>query len=770
MPAGRRPSRPSSDLRLLGVVFCSFAAWLLAAGWGQAATITLSGAAPSLRTRIDPGVPDDPPTVRIGLGEPRDEVSIGVSGGTLRVLDGHSGQRVGPTPAGGELLVVPAGGRAAGRQVDYRVQVGSFREEQAAREMAARLEARFRVPSEAVWQAARGVWRVWVGREPRREALDEILARLRGSGFPDAWVVEQQIEVRQGVRLRLLDRRWEMHATDSESLVFVAEEGGLLTVDGRPYRGLIEVVSTAGGQLRVINEVNLELYLRGVVPEELGPAVWPEPEALKAQAVAARTYLLANLGQYAARGYDICDTPRCQVYGGAASEHPMTDRAVRETAGRILVYRGRPINAMYTSTCGGHTEDVEAVFPDLEGPYLRGVPTAASARQLRGEVMVVEGRPLPAATSAETGESDVLGLARLVAAEILPLEVLDPAFRAGRATAAEFDAWLGALAVRAGRPPAPPVGGAELIRRTAWQRLCVLTACQPGWGEVAPGDERWVLGGLSGLGSLSDEERASLAELLVREILLPPNSGRLEPDGEVSRREMLAWIVALADRYAVAPLMRGNVRRLHRGKLTIRQRRASRAWSLDLVPWLLVRSGGRWHLAAEVELLAGDRVRFAGDPRGRLQVLAVEERKSASDDRFSRRYRWEKTRSRSELEKSLGRVAPVGRLRDLRVVARGVSGRVALLEVEGSGGTAQVEGFRIRRALDLPETLFSIEVQHDEDGSLRRAIFSGRGWGHGVGLCQVGAYGMALRGAEWREILHHYYHDVKIVRARIRSR
>ncbi|MDQ7006953.1 MAG: SpoIID/LytB domain-containing protein [Acidobacteriota bacterium] len=740
------------------------------AGPTAAETVTLSGAAPSLRARIDPGIPVDPPAVRIGLGGLRDKVSVGVTGGTLAVLDGHDGREAWPGHRAGDLLVVPAGGRVAGRRVDYRVQVGSFRAEPAAQDLARRLEAEFGVPAEAVWQPARGVWRVWVGRQPRRQDLEDVLARLRAGGYKDAWVVEQELELRADVHLGLLDRTWAMHPTRSESLVFIARGGGLLTVDGRPYRGMIEVVSTPQGRLRVINEINLELYLRGVVPEELGPAVWPEPEALKAQAVAARTYVLANLGQYAAEGYDICDTPRCQVYGGAASEHPMTDRAVRETAGRILVYQGRPINAMYTSTCGGHTEDVEAVFPDLVGPYLKGVPTVPSPRTLRRLVMPVEGPALPAlASAAEHGGGDSLGLVRLVAAQVVPPQVLDPAFRAAPVTAAEFDSWLAGLAQRAGRP-APAALDSPPTRLEAWRRLCAVVACAPGRGELAPGDERWVLGGVTGLEALAAEDRASVAELVVRELIHPGPGGRFDPRGRVTRGEALAWIVALAERYQVAPLARGSVRRLQRGRLVIRQRRSARAWSLDPRPYLLARTGGRWHLAERVELLPGDRVRFVGDARGRLLVLAVEARKSASDDRFSRRYRWEKSRSREELEKTLGKVAPVGRLLDLRILARGVSGRVAMIEVEGTGGTAQVEGFRIRRALDLPETLFSLEVQHDADGSLRRAIFSGRGWGHGVGLCQVGAYGMAMRGRDWREILHHYYHDVKIVRARIRSR
>src|SRR3712207_4099040 len=109
------------------------------------------------------------------------------------------------------------------------------------------------------------------------------------------------------------------------------------------------------GTLTVVNVVPLEEYVRGVVPNELSPGGWPELEALKAQAVAARTYAVSNLGRFAASGYDLTPDTRSQVYGGRSTEHPLTDRAVAETRGRVLTYKGAPVNALYTSTCGGRT-------------------------------------------------------------------------------------------------------------------------------------------------------------------------------------------------------------------------------------------------------------------------------------------------------------------------------------------------------------------------------------------------------------------------------
>jgi stage II sporulation protein D len=139
--------------------------------------------------------------------------------------------------------------------------------------------------------------------------------------------------------------------------------------------------------------------------------------------------------------------------------------------------------------------------------------------------------------------------------------------------------------------------------------------------------------------------------------------------------------------------------------------------------------------------------------------------KGVSDDRSARLYSWDDRLTRRELERSIRKRVDVGTLQDLRVVRRGVSGRVVELEVVGSRGSETVRGFDIRRLLGLRESLVVFEIQRDLDGTVQAIAFSGKGWGHGIGLCQVGAYGMALRGEEYRAILAHYYRGSRIQRA-----
>ncbi len=156
------------------------------------------------------------------------------------------------------------------------------------------------------------------------------------------------------------------------------DEDSLYTVDlgSYRYRGRLEI-GRYGGKTTVtaVNVIPLEQYLYGVVPYEM-PATWPM-EALKAQAVCARSYALLKAGYHAEtdikRGYRMVDTVQSQVYGGTAYEHVRSNAAVDTTKGQTLCYDNRTVAGYYFSTSGGHTEDVEDVWGS-EKAYLQGVP------------------------------------------------------------------------------------------------------------------------------------------------------------------------------------------------------------------------------------------------------------------------------------------------------------------------------------------------------------------------------------------------------------
>jgi stage II sporulation protein D len=149
---------------------------------------------------------------------------------------------------------------------------------------------------------------------------------------------------------------------------------GILTVNGRGYRGTLETTTDDDGEAIVVNTVETGPYLASVVGSE-APATW-EAEALAAQAIAARTYLMTHLRRH--DNYDLEGDVRDQAYHGVGLEVRSTLRAVERTAGIVATYRGAPIEALYSANAGGVTEDSEAVFANAL-PYLRSVPSPGDA-------------------------------------------------------------------------------------------------------------------------------------------------------------------------------------------------------------------------------------------------------------------------------------------------------------------------------------------------------------------------------------------------------
>ena len=156
-------------------------------------------------------------------------------------------------------------------------------------------------------------------------------------------------------------------------VVIKPNDQGFISTKRRWYRGEF-IIENRGGKLVVINNLPLEDYLLGVVPAEM-PSKW-NYEALKAQAIAARSYAIANRGKRASHGYDLKDTPEDQAYGGASAETATTNSAVIETKGEVITYNKKIIPAYYSASAGGHTRNSGSVW-NKDLPYLKSVPSFA---------------------------------------------------------------------------------------------------------------------------------------------------------------------------------------------------------------------------------------------------------------------------------------------------------------------------------------------------------------------------------------------------------
>jgi len=164
----------------------------------------------------------------------------------------------------------------------------------------------------------------------------------------------------------------------TNGVVLRPDTTGYVSTKGKWYRGKL-MIKNINGKLTVINDIDLENYIKGVVPSEM-PASW-EFEALKAQAIAARSFALANLGKQAKYGYDLKDNTEDQAYGGASSETNITNRAVEETHGLVLTYDMKIISAYYCASAGGMTNS--SVWGG-SAPYIHSVPSFDDAVGKKG--------------------------------------------------------------------------------------------------------------------------------------------------------------------------------------------------------------------------------------------------------------------------------------------------------------------------------------------------------------------------------------------------
>ncbi|MDX2122147.1 MAG: SpoIID/LytB domain-containing protein [Gemmatimonadota bacterium] len=203
---------------------------------------------------------------------------------------------------------------------------------------------------------------------------DSGLAMLDGEGASLA-VTEPGIAAvgrLAGGRLSLAPGAGQQLAVPQSITVVPRKAGGLVYLNGKAYRGMLQLAPDRSG-ITVVNRVELEAYLAGVVGAEMGRRDTADAEALAAQAIVSRTFAIRNLGKRATEGFDLYATVVDQVYGGVSAEYPLARWAVARTAGQILTWQGLPIDAFFYSTCGGRTATGTEVFAAADRPYLQSV-------------------------------------------------------------------------------------------------------------------------------------------------------------------------------------------------------------------------------------------------------------------------------------------------------------------------------------------------------------------------------------------------------------
>jgi stage II sporulation protein D len=263
------------------------------------------------------------------------------------------------------------------------------------------------------------------------------------------------------------------------------------------------------------------------------------------------------------------------------------------------------------------------------------------------------------------------------------------------------------------------------------------------------------------------ERRADIAALLRDGYFTLHPDMTLKPQKAFSRAQMLRLIEQIFEKKKWMPqLQSGTANPTADGKLVLKSGKSSRQLLVRPDVFLFRQFGGTMYPVREATVIGGESVNFQTDASGAVSYLEIKPTDlPTTAESMSPHTFWNVTLSAGAVQSRLSRyVRGIGTLYDVNVKKRGYSRRAIELEIVGSNGVKSLSGGKIRSALRLKEQLFIINKRYS-GSTVASYTFTGRGWGHGVGMCQYGAYGMAKMGVKYDEILKHYYTGIELSKA-----
>jgi stage II sporulation protein D len=739
------------------------------------------------------------PIIRIGLTTNASSVSITTTDSSLVAISPDEPQRF----LDATKVTVSARSYRPPEFDVYHFEIANIATQAEAESLAKDAQEATKENAVAMLDAKTNTWRVSIGE--RRETIEEaneFKADLNEKGFPaeivtekivqpstDAVALSQQLknggksEVRSLIKptgssqpitgtvdanLREVIVNGTSPTAKFSSLKSVAfgsinERSTPVRFNGKAYRGKIEVFVNSRGSLTVVNAVSLEDYLLGVVPNELS---LPALEAQKAQAIAARTYAIANINQFGTQGFDILPTVRSQVYQGFSSESKMGTQAVLETRGIVATYKGKPINALYTSTCGGRTENSENIF-DFNEPYLRGVECSLEGHK-HFESFLIKTVRVPAKLRDEKN-LELVRLMSLLAVngfQLSTLQMSDDWFEE-EPTQSEMSNWLNQLAAKFGKTF--PNVNKDTAKPLELSRILATMIYGDAYADtlLSEADINYQLA-FDDAAEIPKDRRANVAVLFRDGYFALYPDLTLKPNKAFSRAKMLRLVEQIYTKKKWMPaLQTATTKSSADGKLVLKTGKTEKQIVVRPDVFLLRQFGDAFYQVKETALVGGETVNYQTNALGEIVYLEIKPTdQPATAERMSSFTLWNVNLSPSAVGSRLSRyVRGIGNLIDVRIAQKGFSRRATDLEIIGTNGTFHLKGGKIRSALRLNEQLFVINKRYDNLGKAISYSFTGRGWGHGVGMCQFGAYGLAKMGVKYDAILKHYYTGIDLTKA-----
>jgi len=713
------------------------------------------------------------PLIRIGLTVSGEDLKISAAGDFVLV------EKTPETPRrtlAGQVQVRLERPAASEGEI-YRVQVAALASQEAAEKLGQQLSQRFSLPAVVHESTSTRTKQVRLGEfASRKEAQEFVAGPLAEAGYRDAFVVSEVGEAVKGeptLALRGADGLFRL--SRAGYLFLPGSDASYLRLNGKPYRGTLEVSLVSNSRIVVVNELGLEEYLLGVVPAELSPVSYPEEAALDAQAIAARTYALKNMGRFRADGFDLTDDTQAQVYGGVSLEKSGSNAAVQETYGIAIYYADSLINAMYTSTCGGRTEDYSNVFDGPPVPYLKSVFCTVEGAAEASEANVSGNHDLDQVILAADGTpaNRELELARVLG--LTTPSQMAPEIIAGASAAEELKSWieksrqLGNRSDQERTTPELDITSRAGFIRFAAERLFGARELEQ---RISEADANYYLNNFTDGASVPASARHAIAYLVQRKLWQPYPDNSIRPNESIRRGDALVllvrWILSIHPEVLKTGLSaepNGEIAGEH-SKSTLAIKRGNRTEQLRLSQDLRLFkiTGDRSVPVTQLRVIGNEKISYHQKQNSEVDFLEIELSASgAASDRFSPVAAWQATITRTAAADKLRPLASgIGELLDLKPARLGESGRVVQLQIIGSRGSVTVNGYKARNALGLKDTLYTLTRSRADDGTVAAFTFDGRGWGHGVGLCQTGAVGMARAGRSFEEILKTYYTGIEL--------
>ncbi len=661
----------------------------------------------------------------------------------------------------------------------YRVQVAAFTKMGMALDLKKKLSKKYDRPVLIHENGESEFKYVWIGEFPSREEARSFLKTLVRSGYADAFIVKESVATESGGSTLVLHGPKSLFRLSGVGFLFQpSSRTNFISIDGKPYHGLVDISLNKNGRITVVNQLGMEEYLLGVVPAEMNPSSYPEFEALAAQSIAARTYALNNMGRFSSDGFDLSNDTRTQVYEGVAVERDITNEAVHKTSGLAIYYQDKLIDAMYMSTCGGRTEDYANVFDSSPVPYLVSVFCAVESGPEKGEAVLQGKHDLDQIIWADDASVANRNLEFARALGIVERSEMSPESLGGPAERAEVIRWVEsatkiAQKTQTGARAAAP----DLHTRAGF----IQYAAEAFFGgaeikrKISPRDVEYYIGNLKDGSAVPDSARPALCYLIQNGLWRPYPDNTVRPDEPMRREDTLSLLLHWVE-FARPEILRkgtfvsaGSVKDEPGAGFSINVKWGSRTqeFRFSQNPCLFRLDPGRTTPVSSLRIIGNEKLHFHVDAQGNIDFLEIELNPTgASSDRYSPQATWNTTLSRSALaEKLRGLAANIGEIKDLKPYKTGNSGRVVQIQVIGNRSSVVLNGYKVRNALGLRDIPYSFTRENNPDGSVASFTFHGRGWGHGVGLCQVGAFGMARAGRSYEEILKTYYQGVQIRKA-----